>query len=220
MVDFELGLSNAIEKACPSTDLSYCFFHLCQSMWRNVQNKGLATEYSENQEFRMLVKSICALAFVPVKDVVHLFEQLTLNVDESHQKITDYFEDHYIGRLRSGNRRAKPTFPIKKWNMYDRTLSELPRTNNSLEGFHNGFRVMMGQANPTVWKFLSKLQVVEQAERLKLHEIQVGKYKKKQSSLYIWTNKNVIHLCDNYGKCADDKIGYLKKIAGFMDLSD
>ena len=92
MVDFELGLSNSIEKACPTTKLSFCFFHLCQSMWRNVQDKGLSSEYLDNKEFCIFVKSLCALAFVPVKDVVRLFEQLTLNLEEKHQKIADYFE--------------------------------------------------------------------------------------------------------------------------------
>ena len=28
MVDFELGLSNLLEKACPTTKLSFCFFSL------------------------------------------------------------------------------------------------------------------------------------------------------------------------------------------------
>jgi hypothetical protein len=77
---------------------------------------------------------------------------------------------------------------------------------------------MMGQSNPTMWKFLTKLQVLEQAERLKLHEIHVGKYKKKQSTQYIWTNENVIHLCQNYSQW-DDKLAYVQEVSGFMHLS-
>ncbi len=70
-----------------------------------------------------------------------------------------------------------------------------------------------------MWRFMSKLQIIEQAERLKLHEIKVGKNKKKHSSQYIWTNTNIIHLCENYGKC-EDKLGFVKQVAGFMRLSD
>ncbi len=78
---------------------------------------------------------------------------------------------------------------------------------------------MMGHANPTMWRFMSKLQIIEQAERLKLHEIKVWKNKKKHFSQHIRTNKNIIHLCENYGKWKDNKLGFFKQVAGFMCLS-
>ncbi|CAF4807820.1 unnamed protein product, partial [Rotaria sp. Silwood1] len=41
-------------------------FHFSQAVWRQVQNKGLATKYREDESFRLNIKKLIVLAFVPV----------------------------------------------------------------------------------------------------------------------------------------------------------
>ena len=42
LVDFEKGLMNAIEAELPGAALEGCYFHLCQSLWRKIQDVELA----------------------------------------------------------------------------------------------------------------------------------------------------------------------------------
>ncbi len=56
-------------------------------------------------------------------------------------EFVDYFEDNYIGRRARNIRRRSPRFPISFWNCYTRLDQQLPRTNNSQEGWHNALQV-------------------------------------------------------------------------------
>ena len=43
-----------------------------------------------------------------------------------------------------GGQRRDPLFPITVWNMYEQTLQGLPRTNNTVEGWHRSFQANVG----------------------------------------------------------------------------
>ena len=45
--DFELATLNAIKEVFPNTKLLGCYFHLCQSLFRNVQVKGLSEYFTK-----------------------------------------------------------------------------------------------------------------------------------------------------------------------------
>jgi hypothetical protein len=53
----------------------------------------------------------------------------------------DYFEDTYIGRPIRGARRRCPRFSISMWNCFNRLDQQLPRTNNSAEGWNKAIKV-------------------------------------------------------------------------------
>ena len=54
-------------------------------------------------------------------------------------KIMDYFEDTYLAKPHRRYRRS-PIFDIDIWNMYSRVLDDLPKSNNSVEGWHHSFQ--------------------------------------------------------------------------------
>lgn len=63
-IDFELALIKAIEEGFEdSVSIHLCYYHLSQSVWRKVQNLGLASKYTKDKEFRCSVRMINALAF-------------------------------------------------------------------------------------------------------------------------------------------------------------
>ena len=45
--------------------------------------------------------------------------------------------------------------------MYDTVLAGIPRSNNLVEGWHNGFQKLVGYSNPTLWTFLTALKKEE-----------------------------------------------------------
>ena len=103
MIDFENASKAAVNQVFPNATVSGCFFHLCQSLWRNIQSNGLVPLYTEDQEARKILKQLPALAFLPIDDVIHGFDTIDEELaepeyEEQIRQIFNYFEDVYIGR--------------------------------------------------------------------------------------------------------------------------
>ena len=111
-MDFEMANIKAIKEQFPSVSLQGCMFHLGQrycllhfsischflsfihffSMWRQVTSLGLRREYMADEESRLFIKMILALAFVPPEDVVTGFNALVTICPDSLADLMDYFE--------------------------------------------------------------------------------------------------------------------------------
>ena len=72
------------------------------------------------------------------------------------------------GRFRRNAARRPPVFPINLWNMFHRTDAELPRTNNSIEGWHISFNTQVSSYHLTFWKFLENLKREESLTRAQI----------------------------------------------------
>jgi hypothetical protein len=69
-----------------------------------------------------------------------------------------YFEDTDIGRIVRNNQRKNPLFPIKIWNCCEMIEDNLPKTNNSVEGWRRSFAELIAVIHPKIWKFLNCLR--------------------------------------------------------------
>jgi len=96
---------------------------------------------------------LIALSFVPPEDFGVAFDDLNDSRPECLENIYNYWEDNYIGRLRR-NLRGEPLFPITMWNMRERAAKGLPRTNNSVEGWHNAFQSFVAFHHPTIYTLI------------------------------------------------------------------
>ncbi|CAM4983140.1 unnamed protein product, partial [Rotaria socialis] len=67
--DFETGTIKTIKDMLPNVTHKGCLFHFGQSVWRHVQNKGLSAKYKEDENFRLNVKMLIGLAYLPLSDV-------------------------------------------------------------------------------------------------------------------------------------------------------
>ena len=99
---------------------------------------------------------IGALPFVEPGSVVEFWDVLKANCPSDMDAFCDYFEYTWIG-----NSTRAPVFEKFLWNQYDTVLANLPRSNNMVEGWHNGFQSLVGTTNPTLWTFLSALKKEE-----------------------------------------------------------
>ena len=80
--------------------------------------------------------------------------------DDEDYALLDYFERVWVGQTKGrglchfrlmcliylifynanlGNKRGKPKFSLQLWNIYERVIQDLPRSNNSVEGWHHAF---------------------------------------------------------------------------------
>ncbi|CAG0906213.1 unnamed protein product, partial [Darwinula stevensoni] len=92
--------------------------------------------YENDPEFRLQMKPLPALSFVPPAKVEDAFNDLVATMPNAALPVLSYFEDSYIGRVMRGNRRIPPLFEPGLWNNYNRVLQDLPRT-SAVEGFHS-----------------------------------------------------------------------------------
>ena len=58
----------------------------------------------------------------------------------------------------TGEGRKKPQFDHTLWNVYDRVVADLPRSNNSLEERHNAFATRVSVTYPTIKKLAEKIR--------------------------------------------------------------
>ena len=134
MTDFKQAMLNAFRSVFPSVSQSGCFYHFSQCIYRQVQQHGLQNDYAE-EDFSLFIRMLAAIAFVPVTDAVDAFVTLVdAGYPDRAEPVVNYFEDNFIGRPdRRGNCR-NPLFPLTLWNISQRVVEALPRTNNSVEG--------------------------------------------------------------------------------------
>ena len=161
LLDFENAAQNAFRLAYPNASVKGCLFHLSQSVIRKVGELGLKSQFENNPEFNMAVKSLMALSFVPIDDVLPRFHELADSFPDIERvnELIAYFEVTYIqGRDRgAGLARNPPRYPPQVWNHFTDPADNVPRTTNAVEGYHNGLNSLFLSKHPSVWKLLDGL---------------------------------------------------------------
>ena len=156
-----------------------------------------------------------ALAFLPAGNVIEGFEELvdTIRIlyDDVADDLLQYFEDTYMGRYRRNAPRRPPIFAINFWNMFNRTDDELPRTNNSVEGWHRSFQGHVSACHPVFWKFLSVLQKEENMIRISIVQHFAGHPAPPPRQRYLDSSRRILRILDDYPD--RQRLQYLRAIA-------
>ena len=164
-VDFERGSINALTATFPQPAVAGRYFHLGQSHYRKVIEHGLSPKCMANEEFRLRVKQLSALAFLPLEDVAMGYEQLGIAFEGGEQGFLGYFESTYIGR-RVAEGRRNPLFDQAIWNVESRIALASLRTNNAVESFNNACSSGDVQADRSaVYRFIQSLQLQQNISR-------------------------------------------------------
>ncbi len=116
---------------------------------------------------------LIALSFVPPEDVGAAFDELNESRPDVLENVYNYWEDNYVGCLRR-NRRASPLFPIIMWNMRGRVADGLPRTNNSVEGWHNSFQASVACHHSTIYTLVEHFRCEQDLTEQTISRIHSG----------------------------------------------
>ncbi len=95
MIDFELAAIASIRATFPGVVITGCFFHLCQALYRRLQQEGLQNAYAEEDGFLAIqARSFAALAFIPLQHVEDYYRALLAspNFDHRLDPFVEYFE--------------------------------------------------------------------------------------------------------------------------------
>jgi hypothetical protein len=211
--DFESGFINVTQNFFPEAKVCLCLFHLCQSVRRKVCNDmGLKKRYeSINDDFAVNVRMLPALAFVPPEKVIEYFMEIEeyLSNEPEYEPLLSYFEEVYIGRRRGRGSRVRPRFSIESWNVHQRVLDGLHRTNNASEGFNSAINNSLGCSHPSLWKLIRQFKNEESNARSRMTSAIIGERPTKKVK-YIATDQRILVIVTN--RVNDEKLKYLRSI--------
>nr|XP_039260745.1 uncharacterized protein LOC120337092 [Styela clava] len=144
IVDFEIAAINAFHAQFPLADIKGCYFHLSQAIIRNVGSIGSKKKFECLPSFNLKIRSLAALAFVPINEVAEVFTLLCDTFDDAPEcnQLLQYFESTYIRGPQVGSRPREARFPPRLWNYAKeiKIMPSAPRTTNAVEGFHNALQ--------------------------------------------------------------------------------
>lgn len=155
------------------------------------------------------------------------------------QLLLTYFESTYIGSRRGLTQsRKKPLFEISLWNMFDLTkksestkwnvssnhkihssknissISDIPRTNNHVEGWHNSINSFIGCQHPKIFPFLNKIMTEQDSQDLNIIQIDAGENPMKWETKYERLDARLMNLLTNYEKLVENSfMPYLDAIS-------
>ena len=164
----------------------------------------------EGSPIREAFQHIGALSFVDPGDVVEVWEDLRPTLPADLTDIVAYYERTWIGSAAS-----VPLFSPWMWNHYESVMAALPRSSNIAEGWHNGFRSLMGASNPTIWRFLDVLKMEQDITDWKISQKMMRRAPPPQEPRWAEYDIELSRLINSYDDY-DDKIDYLKCIGTLL----
>lgn len=188
ITDFELSLVNSIKQILKPIKMNGCLFHFGNIIWRKIQSLGYANIYRNDLNYRMFVKKLLLLSYVPISDVKLGFNQLTqpFNKLKHYNDIICYFYKNFITENNKNE-----TKKIEFWNCYERIIEKIPTTTNSLEAWHKSLNRTI--IIKTISTCLTKLKNEEKKTRILTDNLKYGKSKSRK--IY---NKQILTICENY----------------------
>lgn len=180
-LDFEKAIWKALRSVLPTAKLQGCAFHWTQALWRKVQELGLQTAYSGNDTVYRYIRKLMALPFLPHKEIRPMFVRLSVQAEtQPLRNLTEYIQEQWIDST---------IFSPKDWSVYKQPV----RTNNDIEGWHNGLKRRAG--GRCRLDFYQLIELLHREARLtsitiklvsdkKLKRIQRKKYRQLQKKLF------------------------------------
>ncbi|CAF4554718.1 unnamed protein product [Rotaria magnacalcarata] len=212
MTDFETGTIKSVKDMLPNILRKGYPFHFSQAVCRQVQSKGLTTKYNEDESFRLNVKQLIDLAVTPLYQIITGFDIICDQFNDDVDDLLEYFQKTCIGEpKRSGTGRKKPQFDHKLWNIHDRVVTTVPRTNNSVEGWHNTFANRVAISHPAIVKLGEKIRRKQSKFEMDITKILQGHDIKTKKACYRKFDERITRLTDSFVPTQLDQ--FLKNMA-------
>uniref|UniRef100_A0AC34RKF9 MULE transposase domain-containing protein n=1 Tax=Panagrolaimus sp. JU765 TaxID=591449 RepID=A0AC34RKF9_9BILA len=206
LCDFEKAQIKGFHAVYPQAEITGCWFHLSQSVHRYCTKKNL--KIAEDVVISVQVKWFRAMAYVKADDIPTVWIGLAPSYDRRLRVVVRYFQKTYIGTAA-----APAQYDPKRWSVYERTLNDDPRSNNSVEAYHGALNRFFGVAKPTPLVFVDKIKTYHGKVYSDLVRLRIGeKPRTKQRLEWLENDARKRRLINVYEATAD-KIQYVKDMA-------
>ncbi|CAF2061914.1 unnamed protein product [Rotaria magnacalcarata] len=115
-----------------------------------------------------------------------------------------------------GTARKKPLFYHKLWNIHDRVIAAVPRSNNSVEGWHNAFANRVSISHPNIVKLSEKIRREQSKFEVDMAKILQGHIIKTKKACYRRLDERITRLVNAVDSSQLDE--FLKKMAANIIL--
>jgi hypothetical protein len=100
--------------------------------------------------------------------------------------------------------------------VYDRVLANLPRSNNSVEGWHSAFATRVSLVHPSVKKLAEKIRREQSKFEVDIAQLLQGHQPKPKKACYRKRDEKISRVVQNYNPLHIHQ--YLKNIAANVSL--
>ena len=219
ITDFEKAAMNAVDKEL-NVDYGGCYFHLKKSFLKKANKFGFNKLIGTNMELQRLYKLMCALPFLPPNEIPSAFDILVGSIGTDYQEAKDfikYVETYYIRGTATRLYQVPPKFPPVFWSVYSRTELGLPRTQNSVESWHNRLNILVGTSHPNVFKLVEEFRKEEHSTTAEIirQELSGGSQSKRRKD-YLEKEATLLSLFQE--RDSMPVLVYLEKVARRLKL--
>ena len=116
----------AMHTVFPDVTIQGCHFHLCQAIYRKVQELGLQGDYGHDNYAKKYVKRLMALPFLPAEGIRNAFNKLEKLSTTKLSSLIEYMRRTWI---------EQELWNPNTWSVFNQAI----RTNNDVEGWHRCF---------------------------------------------------------------------------------
>ena len=86
MIDFEKAVMNAFRDVLPDWVVRNCFFHLCQSVQKKIQ-QDFKRAYFSDKYFARASRLVAFLSFVPLTKIEDAFYEISYYIAENYPRL-------------------------------------------------------------------------------------------------------------------------------------
>ncbi|CAF4823862.1 unnamed protein product [Rotaria socialis] len=170
ILDFEAAQRNSIERHFVGAEITGCWFHFCQCLYRNIGQLGLIPSYKDDAAIITWLRSFMALPLVDNDILPYAIEYLQRHIPTGSDQCCEflrYFESQWLLSV-----------PRQYWHVGNL----IPRSNNWIEGYNNRIGNRFGN-RPNIWLFLYRLLIEEQIIEQRVQQLVFGKIQTNGSAL-------------------------------------
>lgn len=217
ITDFEQAEMRSFVREFDGVQSKGCLFHLGQSIYRRLQQHGLAQRYGTDVMFALKVRMLFALAYLPASDIGPAFADLKSLYDETMAPVLSWFEGNYVlGKKRRNSQlsRGRAMFPPVVWSVHESVVQNLPRTQNKVESWHNRWRVIVG-AKPGVYELVGHLREEDHRVQCEAERIRAGVIQRQNKHQHE-RDEALLRIVEGRHSCSTEQ--YLRAIANHLLL--
>ncbi|CAG8797744.1 1033_t:CDS:1, partial [Dentiscutata erythropus] len=127
------------------------------------------------------------------------FDTLMVSMPPEASKVTQWFEKTYIGiRQDDTMDRNLPLFHPQLWSVYESVELGIPRTQNSVEAWHNRWNTIVGRPNVSVYMLIEELQKEQQNVDDQVVRILQGESRPRPNQYYIEKEKRIMAIFNDH----------------------
>ena len=158
MGDFEQSSHNAMQNSFPGAQMGGCQFHFSQAIWKKCQKLGLTDTYKTNAQFKVLIKRLMSIPYIPANLMEATATELflvDLNVDNHTRlqimKLRTYFFCFWIRQI------TPARLSVHQF---------IHGTNNFAESLHARIKAIIRSHRPPIWSFCAHItNIISDCER-------------------------------------------------------